>query len=98
MRWQWDKSPVEISVRIWLSIALQIVLLLAVLPELAMWRGIEREVWSEFAAASVSAIAIVVLFPIVRKCSPVTRVLVVLLSVIPVLVLLSVLMEHLSSP
>jgi hypothetical protein len=93
MRPQLNKSRLEVSVRIWFSIALQIVLFLAVLPNLAKWRNIEREIWSEFLASSLAIVAIAAVVPTLWKSHPVTRVLVAALLIFPVLILWSVLME-----
>jgi hypothetical protein len=71
--------------------------LLFYLPELGKWSSISREVWQRFAIASVSAICLVVLVPVLIRGSSVDRLWATLLCCFPGYLLFGCVMDHIAA-
>ena len=68
------------------------------LPRMAVWRGMEREVWQFFLVGSGAALCLVLLVPILLHGSNVERLWSALLAGLPLLILYGVGCEILSIP
>lgn len=77
-------SPIEWRLSIAFGIEFAALLYL---PRMAVWRGLEREIWQLFAMGIAGAIALALALPVAFQGTPLQRLGSTLLSVFPMLIL-----------
>jgi len=89
-----ERLTLVVQMRLFFACVLVFILLLYAPHDIGTYRSEDYQVWKQFRLASIAAVTLVLLFPLLKRRIAWLQVVAICLSVLPVLVLCWAIMDH----